>query len=201
MKTATESPSFCSLPPDAFAERVAMIRNEILPRADATERLSDGRAWTFANGSELRAELEHLVALERECCGAQVRFELEERGETLRLAVHGVDPDAAVFSSIGADAVTESASAAGGGKTGVVKAGGLGLLLSFGLFCGVPLALTAWFGAAVAAPFVGLDHPAVVVLGAVLAAALLAWLHRLPYQKTAEEKLQEALDHQSAVTT
>jgi sodium transport system permease protein len=42
--------------------------------------------------------------------------------------------------------------------------------------------------------------PAIIV-GAMIAAYLLTWLHRLPYQKTAEEKLQEALQHQSAEAT
>jgi sodium transport system permease protein len=43
------------------------------------------------------------------------------------------------------------------------------------------------------------DHPTLVLLGASsLAIALLAWFHRLPYAKSAEESLQEALNHQSA---
>ena len=36
-----------------------------------------------------------------------------------------------------------------------------------------------------------------IVASALLAALVLRWLHRLPYQKTAEEKLQEALGRQS----
>jgi sodium transport system permease protein len=38
-----------------------------------------------------------------------------------------------------------------------------------------------------------------VLAGAVLAAYLLRWLHHLPYRKTAEEELQEALGHQSVI--
>ena len=41
------------------------------------------------------------------------------------------------------------------------------------------------------------DWP-LVVGGAALAVLLLTWLHRLPYQQSDEEALQEALDHQSA---
>jgi sodium transport system permease protein len=37
-----------------------------------------------------------------------------------------------------------------------------------------------------------------VIAGAALAGALLAWLHRLNYQRTEEETLQEALEQQSA---
>ena len=36
-----------------------------------------------------------------------------------------------------------------------------------------------------------------VVASAVLAALLLRWFHQLPYQKTAEEELQDALEHQA----
>ncbi len=37
-----------------------------------------------------------------------------------------------------------------------------------------------------------------ILAGAVVAGYLLSWLHRLPYQQTEEEALQEALEHQSA---
>lgn len=36
-----------------------------------------------------------------------------------------------------------------------------------------------------------------VMAGSVLAALLLRWFHRLPYRKTSEEELQEALEHQT----
>jgi len=39
--------------------------------------------------------------------------------------------------------------------------------------------------------------PAIIV-GAIIAAYVLTWFHRLPHYKSQEEKLQEALDHQSA---
>jgi len=35
--------------------------------------------------------------------------------------------------------------------------------------------------------------------GSLLACYLLLWLYRLPYQKTSEEQLQEALDHQGSL--
>jgi len=41
-------------------------------------------------------------------------------------------------------------------------------------------------------------HWAVLILGGVIAAGLLYWLHRLPYQQTEEERLQKALQHQAA---
>jgi hypothetical protein len=42
---------------------------------------------------------------------------------------------------------------------------------------------------------VGYHWPAIII-GAVLAALLLWWFRRLPYCRTEEEQLQEALDHQ-----
>ncbi|MBL9124129.1 MAG: CPBP family intramembrane metalloprotease [Planctomycetaceae bacterium] len=41
-------------------------------------------------------------------------------------------------------------------------------------------------------------HPAVVVAGALGAAAILYWFHRQPYERTAEEILQDAIRHNSA---
>lgn len=96
----TQGPAFCSLSPDALRERLAMIRREVLPHAIASEALPKGRAWRFANSAELRDTLERLVALERECCRAGVTFALEQRGDQLRLEVHGVEPDAEVFCSL-----------------------------------------------------------------------------------------------------
>ncbi len=74
-----------------------MIRREILPHALASEPLPQGRAWRFPASPALGAKLEHLVALERECCRDGVRFELTERRTELVLEVHGVDPNAEIF--------------------------------------------------------------------------------------------------------
>jgi predicted MFS family arabinose efflux permease len=41
-------------------------------------------------------------------------------------------------------------------------------------------------------------QPAVAIITGIAAAALLWWLKSLPYQQSAEERLQDALDHQSA---
>jgi sodium transport system permease protein len=43
-----------------------------------------------------------------------------------------------------------------------------------------------------------LYHWPVVVVSAVAGAGILYWFHRLPYARTAEESLQEAIEHQSA---
>ena len=158
----TDATSYCSLSPDELADRIAMIRRDVLPHATASEALPKGRAWTFDNTPEVAAKLEHLVALERECCREGVTVALVECVDRLRLEVHGIDPNAAVFRSLEGGAPVPSR-----GVFAALKAGGLGLALSLGLFCGLPIAAAAWFSAAFAAPFAGLDHPLVVALGAV----------------------------------
>jgi hypothetical protein len=93
-----EAASFCTLNKEQLAERIAMIRREVLPHALAKQVLPDGRAWTFDR--TLRTKLEQLVALERECCRDGVTFALEEHASQLRLEIRGVDPNAAVFQSL-----------------------------------------------------------------------------------------------------
>ena len=43
-----------------------------------------------------------------------------------------------------------------------------------------------------------LYHWGVIAVGLAASAAILYWFHRLPYARTAEETLQEAIEHQSA---
>ncbi len=43
-----------------------------------------------------------------------------------------------------------------------------------------------------------LYHWPVVGIGLVVAVAILVWFHRLPYARTPEESLQEAIEHQTA---
>jgi sodium transport system permease protein len=71
-----------------------------------------------------------------------------------------------------------------------------------------PLAWAVWLERAPRlAPLVHLSdteysyHPAIVTLCGLLAAALLYWFSRQPYQSFAEERLQHALDHQSPLTS
>lgn len=54
---AAGTPTFCRLEPRDFAERIDMIRTEILPHAAATSALPNGRTWRFerAPGRERRS--------------------------------------------------------------------------------------------------------------------------------------------------
>jgi len=83
----------CSLSPDALRERIALVRSELMPQVVETATRSDGFSWQFEDTPELRRKLEHLVALERECCSG-LGWELERLSSTrrLRLTVAGIEP-------------------------------------------------------------------------------------------------------------
>lgn len=93
--------SVCSLSDRELEERRAMVRAEILPLVERSERIEGGFAVEGAATPELRRKLDALVALERRCC-ASVDWRLREDRETgrLRLEVRGLDPDAAVLGGL-----------------------------------------------------------------------------------------------------
>lgn len=92
---ATVAPH-CTLPPESLHDRIAWIREAVLPHASRSRGLEDaeGRVWIFEASEERRRQLERLVELERDCCRGSVTFALEEdpgQGE-LRLVLRGMDP-------------------------------------------------------------------------------------------------------------
>jgi hypothetical protein len=80
----------CSLPPERLRERLEMIRGEIAPLVNASRELADGREWQFANGSQIKTQLENLIELERQCCGG-ITFDLRvaDAGDRLLLSARG----------------------------------------------------------------------------------------------------------------
>jgi hypothetical protein len=162
----------CSLSPEGLGQRIAWIRDEILPHARRTERRESGLAWELEAVPGLAEKLDHLIALERECCAGIVfaRAEASEPGG-LRLEVRGIDPDAAVFRALQVQRPENSTVAWGR----LAKAGGLGALLSFLVCCVLPLVAALIVGSAAAAPLAALDRPWVIGLGSV-PGAVAAWL-------------------------
>ncbi len=174
----------CSLPPADCPDRLAMIRDEIALFAKSTLRLENGIAWEFEATDEIRARLEKLVRLERECCG-HLEFEIWENsnGTRLRFEVLGADPNTGYFGGFAA-----SQGATDGkprerwlrlGRRGALAAGA-----SFFVCCVIPGALVSFAGIKVAAPFTKLDNPVVMAAGTVLFASLF-WFRERRRPRTA----------------
>ena len=92
------SRTICTLPPDALADRIAWIRDEILVHARSSERLTSGLAWELDGARGLAEKLDRLIALERQCCTGVV---FEQRASAtpgrIRFEVRGIDPASELF--------------------------------------------------------------------------------------------------------
>ena len=164
----------CSLPPDEFRDRLAMIRSEIFLHVKRAEKLPDGFAVEFDRSRDIRAKLERLVKLEQECCKS-LRWSLQESPDsgTLRLVVQGMDPRSGLLESL--DRAMKGPRSEDGQLALVAKAGGLGLGVSFFVCCILPIGIAAVAGAAAAASFAKLDNPLAIGAGS-LVMAVPAWL-------------------------
>jgi hypothetical protein len=153
-----------------MAQRMAWIREQILPHAVATVRLARGLAFELDAAPGLAAKLDQLVDLERDCC-SEIVFErvASETPGRLRLEVRGIDPQAAVFRSL--DGPSVGARAKG---SRLAKAAGAGVVVSLVLCCVLPIAAGALLGAA-AAPLAGLDGPGPLAAAAVAGGAAVWW--------------------------
>jgi hypothetical protein len=152
----------CTLPADGLGERMAWIRREILPHAVGVVRLDRGLAFELAPAPGLAGRIDDLIGLERECCSS-IAFERLPSATPgrLRLEVRGIDPDAAVFRSLGVPG-----SPAPERLSRLAKAASAGLLASLFVCCALPIVAAA-LGAAVA-PLGSLDGPLPIAAGAVL---------------------------------
>lgn len=161
----------CTLPGDGLNDRMAWIRDEILPHARRTERLESGLAWELDPAPGLSEKLDHLIALERECCRGIVfgRTDASVPGR-LRLEVRGIDPSAAVFRTLRVQREDAPARWAL-----LAKAGGLGVLLSLAVCCVLPLFAAVLVGTAAVAPLAVLDQPWLIAVGTLPGAAAAWW--------------------------
>lgn len=148
--------SICNLSPEELTKRKQVLRDEVMSQLLQTEALANGRAWDFSATQEMEERLERLVEFERNCCGG-LEWSVEQRAQTLRLQVLGIDPDHPLLV---AEPLEDST-----GLARVAKAGGIGLGLSFFAFCVVPIAAVALFGTATAAWLARLDDPRIIAAG------------------------------------
>ena len=64
----TSTPVACTLPPASQRAEIKRFRAELAPYILKRERLKDGARLTFTAAPGLRAKIERLVALDRNCC-------------------------------------------------------------------------------------------------------------------------------------
>ena len=127
----------CTLSPEGLNARLAWIRDEILPHARSREHLESGLAWELDAVPGLADKLDHLIALERECCDGIVFERLSgSRPGRLRLEVRGIDPDAAALQALGTQPLPAR----------LAKVGGLGFLAALGVCGALPMAASALLG-------------------------------------------------------
>jgi len=167
---------FCSLSPDDLEDRLAMVRRDLQPHASASQKLENGIAWDFEASPEMRARLEDLARLERQCC-SDLEFEVWENpsGTRLRFEISGADPRTGFFDRLDLSN-PKGAAKIPSGWLRLAQRGGLAALASLVVCCVIPAALVSFAGISIAAPLMKLDDPLVIVGSAVVFATLL-WLH------------------------
>ena len=177
----------CTLSNDQLTVRLAQIRQDIVPHVQQTHRLQDGVALDLNDTPGLRAKIERVIALERECC-AGLQFGLSDTTRTggLRLEIRGVDPDAeSVKQLFGGIDNGPKGEVQGGRIRSAVSSAGAGIVGSFFLFCILPMGLGGLFGAGAAAYVAQLDSLP-VLSGAAMIFAGAAWWQRRSGLKTGE---------------
>ncbi len=160
----------CTLSADGISDRLAWIRDEIVPHAVDTVRLERGLAFELAPAPGLAEKLDRLVRLERECC-SHIVFERVASATPgrLRLEVRGIDPDAPVFHALRVPSARAPVRA-----RRLAKAAGVGAIASLVVCCGLPVAAAALLGAS-AAPLAGLESPGALAASAVAAGVATWW--------------------------
>lgn len=84
MQAAPDAPSACTLPSAALTQRLTWIR-QVTRRSLLSHRLEGAKLW-LRYRSDARAELEQIVAGERECCSF-LQFELHEAPDGIELTI------------------------------------------------------------------------------------------------------------------
>jgi hypothetical protein len=94
----------CTLSPEELRERSLSLRRDLMPAVKHASRLAGdaGLALDFDTSLERRAQLDELVAFERQCCsGLDWNVTELAAGGALRLTITGLAPDAPLFETLG----------------------------------------------------------------------------------------------------
>jgi hypothetical protein len=83
----------CSLSEKELAERLAMVRRELVPHVRVSETREGGFVWELPHDDAMQRRLEDWIELERECCSG-IAFALSRPTQSmLRLEVSGFPPE------------------------------------------------------------------------------------------------------------
>lgn len=178
----------CTLSNDQLTVRLAEIRRDIVPHVQQAHRLPDGVALELNNTPGLRAKIERVITLERECC-AGLQFGLSDTTQTggLGLEIRGVDPDAESLKQLFSGIEGETQGEVQGGRIrGVLRSAGTGIVGSVFLFCILPMGLTGLFGVSATAYLAQLDSLPVLSVAAMVFAGAAWWWQRRSGLKTRE---------------
>jgi hypothetical protein len=91
-----DAPIACTLTGPELAERRTTILNALRAATLRTHRLPNGYTYDFHINTEMSAQLERLIALERQCCQF-LTFNIVETPSTIRLEVTGSPEAVAVI--------------------------------------------------------------------------------------------------------
>jgi len=164
----------CTLPGDAREQRMAFVREQLLPRARARRRSARGVAWTFPVEAGLRDALETWVEAERRCCGGLgfALHDVVEDGEAA-LVVEVRGPEPALRAALGELAPAPSR------RAGLLRAAAAGLAGGLLVCCLLPAAAIGLLGGAFAGRLAGLEDPlALAAVALIVAGAFRAWERR-----------------------
>jgi len=179
--SAGDPAALCTLSADGLSDRLAWIRQEILPHAIESARLERGLAFELVAVPGLAEKIDQLILLERECCSS-LQLERKESGHPgrLRLEVRGIDPDAPIFRALRIRSAQPSR------RARLAKAAGAGVLTSVFVCCVLPVAGATLLGATTLPLLTPLDGPGPIAAGALLAGAVAwRWLGRQQRRETA----------------
>jgi hypothetical protein len=92
-------PSYCSLEPGAFGQRIGEIAALVHAFGGIVERMPGGAALCFKAQDGLRTALDTLAEKERSCC-ATLEFTVVEQTETISFRISGPDGDRAAIDDL-----------------------------------------------------------------------------------------------------
>jgi hypothetical protein len=95
----TAGPSYCSLEPGAFGQRIGEIAALMHTFSGLAERTPGGVALRFKAQDGLRTALDTLAEKERSCC-ATLEFAVMERAETISFCISGTGEDRAAIDDL-----------------------------------------------------------------------------------------------------